>query len=90
MEARGPMRTPWASMTLVIFLLAAGWASAWDQKQYRFPIKVRVSGSNQSDARTGTLGTGAARWGGEWDTAAGVETSMEIVDRNRLLTKIAG
>jgi hypothetical protein len=71
MEARGPMRTPWASMTLVVFLLAAGWASAWDQKQYRYPHKVRVSGSSQSDARTGALGTEAGRWTGDWDTAAG-------------------
>src|SRR5512139_3266778 len=70
MEARGPMRNPWASMTLVVFLLATGWASAWEQ-QYRFPIKVRVSEANPSDARVGGAATESGRWSGDWEVAAG-------------------
>ena len=70
MEAKGPMRTPWASMTLVVFLLATGWASAWEN-QYRYPIKVRVSGANPSDARVESAAAESGKWAGDWEVAAG-------------------
>ncbi len=69
MEARGAMRNPWAPITLVIFLLATGWASAWEQ--YRYPIKVRVSGANPSDATVESTAKQSARWAGDWEVAAG-------------------
>ena len=41
MEARVPMRNPWASMTLVVFLLATR-GRAPGSSNIGFPFKVRV------------------------------------------------
>ena len=67
MVARGQKIIPWALLTVALFLSWASLAGAWDQK-YRYPVKVRTSGSGFSSAYGGV---------GGWESAAGA--SREIL-----------
>jgi hypothetical protein len=70
MAARGPMRIPCVLLIAALILGGATVANAWDQ-QYRFPVKVRVSGVGSSDrARSGTLESPRMAQS-DWEVAAG-------------------
>lgn len=77
MVARGPMRTPCALFILVVLLVAAGPAIAWD-KPYRFPIKVRVSGAETPDAGIGGIRSRSQTAYRDWELAAG-QSRREIL-----------
>ncbi len=70
MSARGTMRTPCAFLTLALVLAAATFASAWE-RSYRYPVKVRVSGTGVSDTRCAGARSGCGDSGAYWDAAAG-------------------
>jgi len=65
------MTIPCALTLLVVILAATVPAAAWDSK-YRFPVKVRVSGTDSSDAGcAGVVRTAARQGRGDWEAAAG-------------------
>jgi len=70
MQARGSMRIPCAFLVLAVILVATGVAGAWEP-QYRFPVKVRVSGTDSSDATAGGASKASQFGASNWDVAAG-------------------
>lgn len=70
MQARGPMRIPCALLVLAVILVATSVADAWEQ-QYRYPVKIRVSGTDQSDVTVGGVGTASRSGASDWERAAG-------------------
>ncbi len=70
MIARGSMTVPCALITLAVLLLATSRASAWEQ-QYRYPVKVKVSGFGSSDSRVAGIGSRFPHADADWDVAAG-------------------
>ncbi len=70
MQARGPMRIPCAFLVLAVMLVTTSIADAWEQ-QYRYPVKVRVSGTDQSDVTAGRSGAASRLAASDWDVAAG-------------------
>ncbi|MBI4965118.1 MAG: hypothetical protein HY913_17725 [Desulfomonile tiedjei] len=70
MQARGLTRIPCALLVLAVMLMATSVADAWEQ-QYRYPVKIRVSGTDQPDVTSGGVGR-ASRFGpSDWEVAAG-------------------
>lgn len=78
MAARGPMSIPWAMIiTIAVVVAATGPAWGWDQ-QYRFPVKIRMSGNESpdrvaADPKRGVAGinTTAGNPRRDWEMAAG-------------------
>lgn len=83
MAARGTMRIPCAVIVLVVLLTVTGSAGAWDSNfpNYRYPIKVRVSGTNSRDAGEGGSRLSRRFAGRDWDTAAGAARAQILCPR---------
>lgn len=77
MSVRGPISIPCAVLILAIILVAAGMANAWDQ-QYRYPVKIRVSGTESYGGRGGGFGSASVYNPSDWEVAAG-QSRREIL-----------
>ncbi len=70
MSARGPISIPCGILIVIMLLVASGMADAWDQ-QYRYPVKIRVSGADSYKGRGDGFGSASACDSSGWDVAAG-------------------
>ncbi|MEW6138628.1 MAG: hypothetical protein AB1733_10380 [Thermodesulfobacteriota bacterium] len=79
MVARGTMRIPCALTALIVLVIGTTFAGAWES-QYRYPIKVRVSGM---DGAHSTVGPTRMSSNGpeDWGVAAGASRSEILCPR---------
>ena len=71
MAARGPIVIPWAIIiTFVVTVAVTAPVDAWSQN-YRFPHKIRSSGTDGTDAGVGGISTASRPAPGDWEVAAG-------------------
>ena len=80
MSARGLKRIPCAMLSLALIFISTSFACAWDQ-YYRYPIKVKVSGSNLSRPGTEELGGICSNPSGDWEYVAGASRRQILCPR---------
>ena len=80
MSARGLKRTPCALLSLALLIVSTSLAGAWEQ-QYRYPIKVKVSGNSISESDMDGPGGICSNTRGGWDNIAGASRRQILCPR---------